>query len=182
VGIKALRRVRDRMLGRMDAHYYRSLGMQIGDDVHIGPDCRLDPSTAWMITIGDSVVIAPGVQVIAHDASLRRRTGFTKVQPVVIGSRVFIGAGTLVLPGVTIGNDVVIGAGSLVARDIPDGSLAVGRPAEVVMPLAEFEARERDLLEEGPRYNEDTPGRLLTMTERESMRREIFPGTFGWSS
>lgn len=51
---------------------------------------------------------------------------------VKIGSNVFVGAGSIILPGVTIGDRVVIGAGSVVTKDIPDNSVAVGNPAKVI--------------------------------------------------
>ena len=161
--IARLRRSRDRLLGRMDVQYYRSLGMAIGENVSIGPDCRLDPSTAWMITIGDNVVFAPGVHVLAHDASLRRRIGYTLIKHTLIGNNVFIGTGSIILPGVCIGDDVVVGAGSLVNRDIPSGTLSFGHPAEVIIPLASYVRKMQTLLQQGNRYNEGTPGRILTL-------------------
>jgi maltose O-acetyltransferase len=135
-----------------------------------------------MITLGDQVVLAPGVQILAHDSSLRNRIGFTKIKHVTIGNRVFIGAGSIVLPGVAIGDDVVIGAGSVVSNDIPSDSLALGHPARVLMPLREFEERERALLDKAPRYNEATPGRPLSMEERIAMRNEIPADGFGWGA
>jgi maltose O-acetyltransferase len=48
---------------------------------------------------------------------------------------VWIGAGTVVLPGVTIGDGVTIGAGSLVTSDIPSRSLAFGQPCRVQRSL-----------------------------------------------
>ena len=77
-------------------------------------------------------------------------TGHTKVARTTIGPRTFVGAGSIVLPGVTIGADCVIGAGSVVSRDIPDGSLAVGSPARVVGTTAEHGARHRELIGSRP--------------------------------
>ena len=45
-----------------------------------------------------------------------------------IGENVWIGAGTIIVPGVTIGKNSVIGAGSVVVKDIPDNVVAVGNP------------------------------------------------------
>lgn len=42
-----------------------------------------------------------------------------------IVNNVFIGAGTIVLPGVTIGDRVIIGAGSVIKNDIPDNSVSL---------------------------------------------------------
>ena len=52
----------------------------------------------------------------------------TQASPIRIGDNVWIGAGTLVMPGVTIGDGTTIGAGSLVTRDIPASVLAFGQP------------------------------------------------------
>jgi acetyltransferase-like isoleucine patch superfamily enzyme len=52
--------------------------------------------------------------------------------PVKIGSRVFIGARSIILPGVEIGDGAVIGAGSVVTQNIPAGALAAGNPARIV--------------------------------------------------
>ena len=53
-------------------------------------------------------------------------------RPVVIGDGSWLGYGAVVLPGVTIGKHVVIGANSVVTHDIPDYSVAVGSPAQVI--------------------------------------------------
>lgn len=42
------------------------------------------------------------------------------------------------MPGVHIGKRCVIGAGSVVTKDIPDGSVAVGIPARVIMTTEEY--------------------------------------------
>lgn len=48
-----------------------------------------------------------------------------------IGKNVWIGAGSIILPGVTIGDNTVIGAGSVVTKDIPANVVAVGSPCRV---------------------------------------------------
>jgi acetyltransferase-like isoleucine patch superfamily enzyme len=53
-------------------------------------------------------------------------------KPVNIGKYCWIGAGTIILPGVKIGDFSIIGAGSVVVRDIPPYSIAVGNPARVI--------------------------------------------------
>lgn len=54
-----------------------------------------------------------------------------------IGSNVWIGAGSIVLPGVTIGDNSVIGAGSIVTKDIPPNSVAYGNPCRVAREIGE---------------------------------------------
>lgn len=56
----------------------------------------------------------------------------------VIGEASLIGMGATVLTGARIGARVLIGAGALVTegKEIPDGVLAIGRPAKVVRDLS----------------------------------------------
>ena len=49
----------------------------------------------------------------------------------------FIGAESVVLPGVTIGNNTIIGAGSIVTKDIPSNVVAVGNPCRVLRPITD---------------------------------------------
>lgn len=86
------------------------------------------------VTIGDKVMIGPGTQLCTATHPLEpepRVSGLEFARPIAIGSRTWLGAGVIVLPGVTIGEDVVIGAGSVVTRDIPSGTLAYGNPCRV---------------------------------------------------
>ncbi|MCG6282651.1 DapH/DapD/GlmU-related protein, partial [Vibrio diabolicus] len=57
--------------------------------------------------------------------------------PIHIGRNVWIGANSVVLPGVTIGENSVIGAGSVVTKDIPSNVVAVGNPCRVVREINE---------------------------------------------
>ena len=51
-------------------------------------------------------------------------------KPVHIGENVWVGAGTVIVPGVTIGKNSVIGAGSVVVKDIPENVVAKGNLPE----------------------------------------------------
>ena len=55
--------------------------------------------------------------------------------PVLIGDDVWIGARSVILPGITIGNNVVVAAGSVVTKDIPPYAVTVGSPAKVIKML-----------------------------------------------
>ncbi|MDD6564092.1 MAG: DapH/DapD/GlmU-related protein, partial [Clostridiales bacterium] len=59
----------------------------------------------------------------------------TFTAPVNIGDDVWIGGGSIILPGVTIGNNVIIGAGSVVTKDVPDNTLAYGNPCRIIRNL-----------------------------------------------
>lgn len=90
------------------------------------------------ITIGRDVQIGPNVQLLTplHELDAeRRRAGWEKGEPIVIGDNVWLGGGVIVCPGVTIGADTVVGAGAVVTKDLPSGVLAVGNPAKVLRHL-----------------------------------------------
>ena len=53
--------------------------------------------------------------------------------PISIGYGVWIGHGCQLMPAVQIGDAAVIGAGSVVTKPIPDGAIAVGTPARVLV-------------------------------------------------
>lgn len=90
------------------------------------------------ITIGDNVMLAPNVQIYAayHPLDAATRTaGPELAAPISIGDNVWIGGGSIILPGVSIGENSVIGAGSVVARDIPSNVVAAGNPCRVLRTL-----------------------------------------------
>lgn len=92
-------------------------------------DTIIDPSHCWHIKIGDNVTLAPRVHILAHDTSTKHFLGYTRIGNVVIGNNVFIGADSVILPGVTIGDNVVVGANSTVSRDVPSNVVVAGSPA-----------------------------------------------------
>lgn len=94
------------------------------------------------------------VHILAHDASTKMVLGYTKIGQVIIGNNVFIGAGSIVLPGITIGNNVIIGAGSVVTHDIPDGCVFAGNPARKISSLEDYAKKSRKLFADSPQYNE----------------------------
>ena len=57
--------------------------------------------------------------------------------PIHIGKNCWLGAGTVVVPGVSIGDNTVIGAGSIVTKDIPANVVAVGNPCRVMREIGE---------------------------------------------
>ena len=84
------------------------------------------------VEIGAGTQIGPGVQIYAADHprdAAERRTGLEFGAPVTIGRNVWIGGGSIILPGVTVGDDAMIGAGSIVTRNVAARATALGNPA-----------------------------------------------------
>lgn len=107
-------------------HVYANFNLTAVDDTHI--------------YVGDNTMFGPNVTVAtaAHPIYVPlREKGCQFNAPVKIGKCCWIGAGSIILPGVTIGDYTVIGAGSVVTRDIPQGVVAVGNPCRVMRPIGE---------------------------------------------
>ena len=124
-------------------------GMKVGKGFTRQQGCFIDPTHCYLIEIGDEVTMSIRVTLLAHDASTKKFTGYTKIGRIKIGNEVFIGANATILPGVTIGDKAVIGAGSVVSQDVPAGSVVAGVPARVIGSTAELAARAKDDMEHG---------------------------------
>lgn len=92
------------------------------------------------IYVGDNVLFGPNVTLCAGSHPIHPVLRSQQAQynlPVTIGKNVWIGAGSVVLPGITIGDNSVIGAGSVVTKDIPSNVVAIGNPCKVLRPINE---------------------------------------------
>ena len=61
----------------------------------------------------------------------------------IVSDNTLIGMGSILLNGSSIGENCIIGAGSLIVQNqvIPDGTLALGRPAKIVRKLNKEEIK-----------------------------------------
>jgi len=143
------------LMGEYSTEKLEKIGLKVGRNFSRQAQCIIDHSHCWLIKIGDDVTLAPKVHILAHDASTKQSLGYTKIGLVNIGDRVFIGAGSIILPNVNIGNDVIIGAGSIVTKNIPDNSVAVGNPAKVVCTKSDYINKNREFIKNRPVYNKE---------------------------
>ena len=137
----------------LKAHLKR--GLKVGKNFCLLEEVILDFSHTFHIEIGDDVTLAPRVHILAHDASTKKYLGYTRLGKVKIGNCVFVGAGSIILPGVTIGNNVIIGAGSIVSSDVPDGQLVAGNPARKISSTEEYMARKKLEMNSSPRFEKE---------------------------
>lgn len=137
-GIPDIQKIYPKMLAGFELQSLIDRGLVVGSNFSMQPDCFIDFSHCWLITIGNNVRFAPRVQLIAHDGSLRESTGKVKIGLITIGDDVFIGNGAIVLLGVTIGCNSVIGAGSVVTKDVAPNSVVAGNPAKYICATSEL--------------------------------------------
>lgn len=162
-----------RLRGDFTTEKLVSMGMKVGKNFKRLHGTILDPGHCWLIEIGDDVTMAPRVHVLCHDASTKLFLGHTKIGKVSIGNRVFIGANTVILPGVHIGDDVIVGANSTVTHDIPSRSVAVGSPAKVIGSLDAYLEKEKQRMEGAPVYDESYVLGRITKEKREQQKEEL---------
>lgn len=111
-----------------------------GYNIRLGANSFVNANAFFMddatITIGANVRIGPGAQLMTAlhpvDDHRRRREGWERAAPIVIGENTWLGASVTVGAGVSIGRNAIIGAGSVVLRDVPDHVVAAGSPATVI--------------------------------------------------
>lgn len=115
-----------------------------GKNVHFGNDVYANFNLTLVddgeIFVGDNVMFAPNVIVATATHPIHPELRKKQAQynlPIYIGNNVWIGAGSIILPGVKIGDNSVIGAGSIVTKDIPANVVAVGNPCRVLREIDE---------------------------------------------
>ena len=150
---------RFRVTGRLDI---RGPGTVIfGDDCFVN-STYVQPTTPWthtpeaVIRFGNGVGLAGtrlGCRVLievgnntglsdsrildsdfhdSHAASNNRQNTNGANKPVIIGSNVWLGTGSMILKGVRIGDNAVVGAGSVVGSSVPANAIVFGNPAKVI--------------------------------------------------
>src|SRR3979490_154703 len=117
---------RELVIGLRRQYLIRVWKMDIGEGTSISMSAKLDKTNPRGIHIGKYSTVTFGAAILTHDYVNRRN------RDVYIGDNCFIGAHSIILPGVTTGDSCIVAAASVVARDVPAGSLVAGNPARHV--------------------------------------------------
>lgn len=115
------------------------LHVDFGRHIHVGDRFFANHGLVVLdcaeVTVGNDCFFGPNVQIYTPHHPIdpaHRAARWETALPVGFGDRVWLGGGTVVLPGVRIGSDTTIGAGSVVTKDIPAGVVAAGNPCRVL--------------------------------------------------
>jgi maltose O-acetyltransferase len=164
-----------------DINTLKKRGLIVGENFTMLRGSILDSSHCWLIEIGDNVTLAPNVHILAHDASTKIHLNYTKIKNVKIGNKVFIGAGTIVLPGVEIGDNVIVGAGSVVTKSIPNDTVYGGNPAKFICSMAQYKLEQEEKMSLSNTFNKDfTLGGNITKIKKQDMKKILTTERIGF--
>ncbi|WP_295004777.1 DapH/DapD/GlmU-related protein [Sulfurimonas sp.] len=119
--------------------------ISIGANVIIRPNTMLfaDPREGddGQIIIENDVMIGSGVHIYVsnhrydmEDKNIMEQ-GHYMAQSVHLEEGCWIGANSIILPGITIGENAVVGAGSIVTKNVPSRVVFAGNPAKLIKKL-----------------------------------------------
>jgi acetyltransferase-like isoleucine patch superfamily enzyme len=93
--------------------------------------CRL------LVQVGDNTGLSDAriMDSDFHDArgsTENRQNSQGASKPIIIGTNVWLGTGSMILKGVSVGDNATVGAGAVVASNVPANAIVFGNPAKVI--------------------------------------------------
>lgn len=121
---------RKRALIMLGSEVWAPQNLTLGAGATIGRDVLLDARGG--IAVGRNVNVSSFVKIqtakhLVDDPDYRH-----EYSPIVLGDRVWIGLGAMILGGVTIGEGAVVAAGSVVTKDVEPFAKVGGVPARPI--------------------------------------------------
>lgn len=106
--------------------YNRLFGMDLHPTCQFSLSARFDKTNPRGVHVGAWSYVAFDAAILTHDLTrgVRMHTR--------IGSCCFVGARSIVMPGVEVGDHAIVGAGSVVVRNVPPHCMVAGNPARVI--------------------------------------------------
>ena len=101
--------------------------LSIGDNSWLGEDAWIDNLAT--VDIGHDVCVSQGAYLCTGSHNWSDPGFGLVVKPIVLSHGSWIGARSMICPGVTVGEGSVAAAGSVVFRDIPPFEVHAGNPA-----------------------------------------------------
>jgi acetyltransferase-like isoleucine patch superfamily enzyme len=120
----------------LDVHSRGGADISIGQNTFAIGRVRLYAHETALIRIGDGCLIGDDVLCMASDMhSIIDVDNDKRINPpddIVVGDRVWIGAGAILLKGTTIGDGSVVGIRSVAMGEFPENCMLLGYPARLV--------------------------------------------------
>ena len=116
--------------------------LEIGASTYIGMNSILNGYAA-KLKIGRNVSIAQNVNIMVdsgpNGSPVMQRVFPVEKKPVTIGNHVWVGAGSIIMPGVSLGDYCVVAANSYVNRSFETFTIIGGNPARIIRTFTEEE-------------------------------------------
>jgi acetyltransferase-like isoleucine patch superfamily enzyme len=115
----------------------------------MGDNCIVNANVVFTdpkhVRLGNNVNLT-GCTLIGHDGAvnmIKKMTGLSldSVGKIDILDNVFVGHGTIIMPGVTIGPNAIVAAGSVVTKDVAPNTIVGGVPAKKIGTVDEYVER-----------------------------------------
>lgn len=116
------------------------------DRVHFGVNNRINEAVFMHaknhIYLGDNVTLSYGVSLITESYDTSDFEKYTKKKhagmPIFIGDNVWLGANSIVLPGVKIEKNIIVGAGAVVTNNLCEQYyIYAGNPARKIKKIGD---------------------------------------------
>ncbi len=129
--------------------------IRMGVHSYINPGCRLrHVNIGRYCSIADRVLISPeqhSIKMVSSHPFMINKSSLADAtlshRATEIGNDVWIGAGSVIMPGISVGDGAVIGASSVVTRSVPPYAVFAGVPAKLLkMRFSETQSNKLQVL------------------------------------
>jgi acetyltransferase-like isoleucine patch superfamily enzyme len=117
---------------------YANAGLiRIGNNVSLNSSVIINAELGEKIVISDNCLIGPNVILRSSNHNYEKKGILIKNQghrprEVILHEDVWVGANSVILPGVVLSRGVVVGAGSVVTKSFPEYAVIAGVPAKLI--------------------------------------------------
>ena len=118
--------IRDGLLALRLWFLRKVMKMDVHPTAKISLKANLDLTNPRGVHIDEGTYVAFHAVVLAHDMSRLLMTD------TYIGRNCFIGAYSIIMPGIRVGDGCIVGSGSVVTSDVPSHSMVAGNPAKII--------------------------------------------------
>lgn len=131
----------------MRSQLQRMRGVTIGKGSKIGYGVYIEDRSPDHVHIGENVWVTAKCIILSHKLDYNIYSDYfsdDKMNSVFITGEtriedfVYIGVGTIIMPGVKIGKGAVVGAGSVVTKDVQPYTVVAGNPAKLIKVIKQY--------------------------------------------
>lgn len=138
--------------------YLRKRGVNVGEHCFIDQGVWIELTAPQGVVIEDYVAVQCGARVVAHDAAIARMCDAPmRVKETRLKYGSGVGMNCIVMPGVTFEKYGHALAGSVVTKDVPEGMVVMGQPAEVMCSCIDIGKGWQHDVYQNPQYYYDVP-------------------------